>query len=175
MIIYTVYETRNLINNKVYIGVHETSEPNDEYLGSGVALRKAIRKYGKENFKKTILLECNTSSEAYLKEKELVDRAFIGRPDTYNMKTGGFGGGGMLGKSHSEETKRKMRKSSLGHTYNRGRINGPLSKEHKVKISKTLTGVKRPKKKIVECPHCKKSGGINGMIQWHFDKCKLRP
>lgn len=30
------------------------------------------------------------------------------------------------------------------------------------------------KQKIVICPHCNKKGGINGMIQWHFDKCKHR-
>ena len=27
---------------------------------------------------------------------------------------------------------------------------------------------------LVICPHCNKEGGKNGMIRWHFDKCKLR-
>lgn len=27
---------------------------------------------------------------------------------------------------------------------------------------------------LLTCPHCGKTGGKNGMIQWHFDKCKLK-
>ena len=49
---YTVYKTTNLVNNKIYIGVHKTSKPNDTYIGSGKILADAILKYGKENFVK---------------------------------------------------------------------------------------------------------------------------
>lgn len=50
--------------------------------------------------------------------------------------------------------------------------------EHMAKI-KIATKGKQPdmtgsKRDIVECPHCHKTGGVNGMIQWHFDKCKVR-
>jgi hypothetical protein len=51
------------------------------------------------------------------------------------------------------------------------------SDEHLRNISQALKG--KPsghlgkKRKIVTCPHCHKSGGINTMTQWHFDKCKL--
>jgi hypothetical protein len=30
------------------------------------------------------------------------------------------------------------------------------------------------KRKIVICPHCGKTGGNNGMAQWHFEKCKFK-
>ena len=35
---YIVYETRNIVNNKIYIGVHHTTTPYefDNYLGCGV-------------------------------------------------------------------------------------------------------------------------------------------
>ena len=46
--------TTNLINNKKYIGMHYGSE-DDDYLGSGKLLTRAIKKYGKENFKREIL------------------------------------------------------------------------------------------------------------------------
>lgn len=52
---HIVYLTTNLVNNKIYIGVHSTYDLNDDYLGSGFALKKAINKYGKEKFKREIL------------------------------------------------------------------------------------------------------------------------
>ena len=51
---FILYETTNLINNKKYIGVHKTIDLNDGYLGSGIYLRNAIKKYGKENLKSHI-------------------------------------------------------------------------------------------------------------------------
>ena len=45
---YYLYKITNLINNKFYIGVHETDNINDGYMGSGRAIRAAIEKYGKE-------------------------------------------------------------------------------------------------------------------------------
>ena len=35
---YIVYQTTNLINNKIYVGVHQTSDPDsfDGYLGNGI-------------------------------------------------------------------------------------------------------------------------------------------
>ena len=45
-----IYKTTNLVNKKIYIG--QDSKNNPEYLGSGAIVKKAIKKYGKENFKK---------------------------------------------------------------------------------------------------------------------------
>lgn len=91
-IIYTVYKTTNLINNKIYIGVHETINPNDSYIGSGLQIKRAVKKHGKTNFSKEILFECDNSKEAYLIEFLLVDKEFINRNDTYNIAIGGNGG-----------------------------------------------------------------------------------
>jgi hypothetical protein len=54
---YTIYKTTNLINGKIYIGKHETSDLNDTYMGSGKVLMNAIKKYGKDSFKKEILFK----------------------------------------------------------------------------------------------------------------------
>lgn len=86
---YTVYQTTNLINGKIYVGVHKTTNPNDDYLGSGMILKNAVEKYGAENFKKEILYICEGIAEAYAKEKEIVNAAFVAREDTYNIATGG--------------------------------------------------------------------------------------
>ena len=43
---YFIYLTTNLITNEKYIGKHH-GELNDSYLGSGIILQRAIKKYGK--------------------------------------------------------------------------------------------------------------------------------
>jgi hypothetical protein len=86
---YIVYKITNKINNKIYIGVHITTNINDKYFGSGSNIRKAIKEFGKENFEKIILFNCNSKEEMLEKEKELVNEEFIKRKDTYNIILGG--------------------------------------------------------------------------------------
>ena len=88
---YTVYKTTNLINSKIYVGLHVTSNLEDDYLGSGSQLKSAIKKYGKENFKREYIKICNSPEEMYELEADIVNEDFVKRSDTYNMKTGGTG------------------------------------------------------------------------------------
>ena len=91
---YTVYRTTNLVNGKYYFGVHKTTNPDDDYLGSGNYIRRAIAKYGPERFKKEVLFifdETNAAS-AFAKEDELI-QCYRGRdPLCMNMRKGGEGG-----------------------------------------------------------------------------------
>jgi len=89
---YYVYQLTNTVNGKTYIGAHQTPEPVDNYMGSGIAIRRAVSKYGKEAFTKTILHECQSEADMYSKERELVTPEFVARSDTYNMTCGGNGG-----------------------------------------------------------------------------------
>lgn len=92
-----VYKTTNLINQKIYIGKHSTKNLEDGYLGSGKYFFRAIKKYGKENFKREILKQFETSDEAFSYEAKLVTKDFVLREDNYNLKIGGRkGGGGMV-------------------------------------------------------------------------------
>jgi len=57
---FILYKTTNLLNGKTYVGIHKTNDLEDGYLGSGIALLVAIRKYGKFNFKREILEYCES-------------------------------------------------------------------------------------------------------------------
>lgn len=84
-----LYKITNLINNKIYIGIHSTDKLDDDYFGSGLALKRAVKKHSKENFKKEILEWFDWRCEALWRESEIVNEEFIKRNDTYNLKTGG--------------------------------------------------------------------------------------
>ena len=86
---YFVYETKNLKNGKIYIGIHETEDLNDGYLGSGLKLKRSIRYYGKKFFERKILFYCNSREELIKLESKLVNDEFVNRTDTYNLTTGG--------------------------------------------------------------------------------------
>ena len=86
---YVIYEIENLINGFTYVGAHVTENINDRYMGSGVNIKKDIKKYGKENFNKKILHIFDNKKDMFEKEKEIVNEFFIKRIDTYNVILGG--------------------------------------------------------------------------------------
>lgn len=104
---YYLYEIKNLVNGKIYIGVHSTPELEDGYMGSGTVIRRAIRKYGVENFQKTILEFFSTKEKMYEREKEIITDEFLLREDVYNVRRGGNGGFGKYHVDRAVETHKK--------------------------------------------------------------------
>ena len=88
---FIVYKTINLKNEKFYIGVHETYNINDGYLGSGKFLRNSIYYHGKENFKREILELCENKKQMYDKEREIITKELIKNPKCMNLVVGGVG------------------------------------------------------------------------------------
>ena len=101
---YIVYLTTNLVNKKIYIGVHKTEDPYkfDNYLGNAVLSNNknsyerretpfqcAVAKYGPKNFIRKTIKVFDTLQDALDLERWLVDEEFISRPDTYNATVGG--------------------------------------------------------------------------------------
>ena len=120
MMYYYIYKITNLINGKIYIGKHQTTDIDDDYFGSGKYLHRAFKKYGLENFRKDILLFLNNAEELALEERLVVNRDFVRRPDTYNLSIGGqnpilYGeNNGFFNKTHSNNTKKRWSKQRKG-------------------------------------------------------------
>lgn len=101
---YIVYQTVNKVNNKIYIGVHGTLDPNDfdGYIGCGVDIYRpatylnpktrfqyAVKKYGPKSFIRTIIQVFDNEEDAYKLEEKLVNEDFLKRQDVYNLELGG--------------------------------------------------------------------------------------
>lgn len=84
--------------------MHKTDKLDDGYLGSGKRLKRSIRYYGKENFKREILFQFDNEVEMIQKEIELVTEEFVARKDTYNIALGGTGGMRYSSKDKFHET-----------------------------------------------------------------------
>ena len=132
---WCIYRITNLVNGKTYIGQHKYKDLNDKYMGSGKLIKKAIEKYGRENFTKTILYsniqykETANDVERFAIAKERV----IGKAE-YNLADGG---GGSSGVHHTEEARRKLSESKKGNSWNKGK---PKSEEQKKKMSELRKG-----------------------------------
>lgn len=88
-----IYKTTNTINKKIYIGKHQSSEYDDKYFGSGKILKRAIDKYGIENFINEIIDIADTDDELNEKEKYYIKyyKDLYGE-NCYNLANGGDGG-----------------------------------------------------------------------------------
>jgi group I intron endonuclease len=122
-----IYITTNLLNGKQYIGDHSCYNPIcDNYLGSGIYINKAIKKFGKENFKREILESFNSKEEAFNAQEKYI------KLYKTHVSQGGYNiswkGGHQCSKSVSIETRLKMSQIKTG------KKRKPFSEEHKLKL-----------------------------------------
>ena len=101
-----IYKTTNLINGKIYIGQDKNNNP--KYLGSGLLIARAFKRYGITNFKKEILEICD-SKEALNKQEIfwINELSSTNKEIGYNISKGGTGGKlveveGKKGKTYEE-------------------------------------------------------------------------
>jgi hypothetical protein len=83
-----IYKTTCLIDGNYYIGQHKGYE-TDDYLGSGMELKKAIKKYGEKNFKREILAYANDRIELDLLEAKFVGDKEVKDEKCFNHIPGG--------------------------------------------------------------------------------------
>jgi hypothetical protein len=117
--------------------MHKTDNLNDGYMGSGKLIQKAIKKYGIENFTFDVLLIC-FDEDRYKYEIEYIQKYNSLVPNGYNILEGGPGGG-FKGKTHSEETKKRMSENKKG--VNHPNYGKKVSEEKLKKMSEVMKGV----------------------------------
>jgi group I intron endonuclease len=141
-----IYLITNKINNKKYVGKTIKSLPTRFYNhlyasknGSTTYLHKALRKYGEDNF---IIEELDRYDVDILGEKEIEWISSL-KPE-YNQTLGGDGG--ILGYSHTEETKELLSSKRKGKFIGEENsfYNKTHTKEQKEKWSKMRKGQPSP-------------------------------
>lgn len=146
-----IYQIRNLVNGKIYIGSsinfkdrwyhHDNRLKSDKH--HSVHLQNSWNKYGKDNFIFEILELVENKNKLILREQYYLDLIKpwdieIGYNINKNART-------RLGTKHTEESKEKNRQSQLGakgYWYGRGHECGSFNKlksaEAKKKISDSI-------------------------------------
>jgi group I intron endonuclease len=111
-----IYKITNKLNGKIYVGLSKfTPEENIEYLGSGYLIKKAVECYGRDNFIKTILEECD--SKELLLERERYWIATLKANDRnvgYNICEGGTWGDNWENHPRKDELRKHLKLIFIG-------------------------------------------------------------
>ena len=194
--IYYLYKITNKINGNFYIGRRAyagVDVSNDTYFGSGLRLKAAIQKYGKENFIKEVFATFNTEDELITAEKNIVNESLVSRTDCYNIAIGGNGGYTYYSErifKHTEESKRKISEANSGrlrpdssetlyrlgiNKWWEGKSRSEADREAKRNAAdKSVLEGRHASKKLVTCPHCDYTTGVGNAKRWHLDNCKRK-
>lgn len=162
-----IYKTTNLINNKIYIG--KDKKNNSKYLGSGKILKRAIKKYGQENFKKEILETCIDLEHLNEREKYWIE---VLTPD-YNIAKGGDGGDTFTNNPNKEKIRENYRKSNKKYLIENGSHWKKLDIDEKIQYKNKISeGTKKGLRKRTqeEINYHKNNLSIAGLISWEIDE-----
>lgn len=117
-----IYLTTNKVNGKKYIGKSVKPE-HHHYLGSGLYLKRAIKKYGKENFERVIIERCNAPQQLRSRETYWIDKYDASNSDDfYNISS--LSGGGHHGRDQQGDKNPMFGKKHPNHVAHFGKDNG---------------------------------------------------
>ena len=155
---YTIYKITNKLDGKIYIGKHQTKDLNDGYMGSGKHLKRAIDKYGLENFTKEILFQFDNEIDMNAKEAELVTEEFVKEDTNYNLCPGGNGGWGYI--NLNEELRIEKNKKARKNANSKGaHIKGAQAVKWLIENDQEWLNAKTEKQKESLKEHYKTSRG----------------
>lgn len=131
-----IYITTNNINGKKYIGQRKFIKGWQNYLGSGIAFKNAINKYGKENFHRDIVAIAYSKEELdYLEIEWINNLNAIKSEDYYNIAEGGNSGSKFAGKTEEEMLEIRKKKSVAM----KGKNNPMYGKTHTEEVRNKLS------------------------------------
>lgn len=107
---YTIYKITNKLNGRFYIGKHITEDLNDDYMGSGKLIKKAIEKYGIENFEKEVIRIYDNEHDMNIAESLLID---LNDKKIYNLQPGGKGSWSYINENNLSNTIEIKKKKSI--------------------------------------------------------------
>ena len=93
-----IYQIVHVPTGRYYVGRHSTDgmREQDRYMGSGTHLKAAIRKYGKSEFRKEILIDNVKDLETLVRlEAQIVTSELVDDPNYFNHAIGGAGPTGL--------------------------------------------------------------------------------
>ena len=86
-----VYKTTNLINGKIYVGQKKSDKFIPTYFGSGTLIRRAVEKYGVDNFKVEIIDSSEDAFDLDEREKFWIEELKSNfKYGNYNIADGGY-------------------------------------------------------------------------------------
>ena len=137
---YYVYQVDHIPTGRYYRGKRNGVFLEDKYyLGSGKAWKGILNAHHRDEFEKSLLVECATEADAYRMEEMFVTQRELDDPLCMNLV---LGGGCVSGHKHTEESRKKMRDAHKG--IHVGKNNSFYGRKHttesKNKISKSLIG-----------------------------------
>jgi len=149
-----VYKTTCLINGKIYVGQY--SKNDSKYLGSGALILEAIKEFGKQNFIRETICECETLKELDLMEDYWIEELQATDPKIgYNIKSSQTNFILYYKENDPEryqEICEKHRQSMIGKNIwskgNQNRKGTPASDDQKMKQSIAMIGRKQTPEQI---------------------------
>lgn len=93
-----IYKTVFILTGQFYMGMHSTDRMDDGYLGSGIWLKRAVKKHGEAQFRREIVEMCDSRKVLRVRETEIVNSDLLNDPMCMNLVCGGWDGPGMEGK-----------------------------------------------------------------------------
>ena len=135
--IHYIYKTTCIITGRWYIGMHSTSNLDDGYMGSGLRLRRSIRKYGVDNHVKEILEFFENRDLLVEAEINAITPEMVLDNNCMNLKHGGTGGW------VSKEVQLKCSKAG-------GKASGEKNKTDENHMLLTLSKLKKGREKLIE-------------------------
>lgn len=143
-----IYETTNKIDGKKYIGKCAYCRRKSvikNYLGSGTLIKRAIKKYGKENFTRVILIEAESLEELNRLEKEIIKACdAVNSEMYYNIADGGDGGYKVYGEKNFFFNKKFIGEDNPMYGKKRPDVTGDLNPMRRPEVLAKFIGKKNP-------------------------------